>query len=242
MKAHTEYLKYVLRHKWFVFKACLRLGVPLRLAIFHDWTKFTPAEWGAYVRNFFNPDGTQRKVRDASGAYNPAAQGNNFLKAWQHHEANNKHHWGYWLAFEMSEKERYLIQAHGDGYPLSLYDNVEQTFIIRDLTDDHPAFVGGGNRAYDLLKTIAARLNKESQIVALEMPEIYAREMVADWVGAGMAISGNPNPSLWYEKNKDKIILHSKTRLFVENLIRGLTSRAVDKGGAGSAPKSEPSK
>lgn len=229
MKAHIEYLKYVLRHKWFVFKACLRLGVPLHLAIVHDWTKFTPQEWGAYVRNFFNPGGTRRKVRDASGAYNPAVQGDEFLLAWQHHESHNKHHWGYWLTFEMGGKERYWIQAHGDGYPLVLWDAKEQVHFIDEVSDDTTAFIGGKNVVYTLLKQVAERLNRESLIVALPMPEVYAREMVADWVGAGMAISGNPDPSEWYEKNKDKIVLHDKTRLFVEGLIRGLTQREPDR-------------
>lgn len=202
MKAHTEYLKYVLRHKWFVFKACLRLGVPLHLAIVHDWTKFTPQEWGAYVRNFFTPDGTRRNRND----YQSDADKLSFLQAWQHHESSNKHHWGYWLTFEVPAEERYYIQAHGDGYPLVLWDAI-----------------------YNLLKQVSERLNRESLMIALPMPEVYAREMVADWVGAGMAITGNPDPSEWYEKNKDKIVLHDKTRLFVEGLIRGLTQREPDR-------------
>ena len=221
MRAQIAYLKYVLRHKWFVFKACLRLGVPLHLAIVHDWTKFTPSEWGAYVRNFFNPDGTRRSRNDYQSDTDKLA----FLRAWQHHESSNKHHWGYWLTFEVPAKERYYIQAHGDGYPLVLWDAKEQTHFIDEVADDTTAFVGGKNVIYNLLKQVAERLNRESLMIALPIPEVYAREMVADWVGAGMAITGNPDPSEWYEKNKDKIVLHDKTRLFVECLIRGLTQR-----------------
>ena len=33
-------------------------------------------------------------------------------------------------------------------------------------------------------------IKDESDIISLEMPEKYAREMVADWVGAGKAIYG----------------------------------------------------
>ena len=54
----------------------------------------------------------------------------------------------------------------------------------------------------------------------VEMPEKYAREMVADWIGAGMAIAGTADVGGWYEKNKTKIKLHPATRLFVEGLIK----------------------
>ena len=52
MRAHWAYFQYVMRHKWHVFVGCLRLGVPLHQAIIHDWVKFLPIEWDAYVRQF----------------------------------------------------------------------------------------------------------------------------------------------------------------------------------------------
>ena len=60
------------------------------------------------------------------------------------------------------------------------------------------------------------------------MPEKYAREMVADWAGAGRAITGKWEVTAWYEKNKEKILLHPETRSLVESLLRGLTLRAPD--------------
>ena len=208
MKAHFQYFKYVLRHKWFVFCACLELGVPIRLAIIHDWTKFTPTEWSPYVNMFFNPDGTKRKGKPDEA----------FLRAWHHHEANNKHHWGYWLIFS-GEKERYAIQQHSDGNPIFIFDFVENNALEGSIPDDF-----GMTDAYKHIVAIRNRLNRDSKVVALEMPEVYAREMVADWIGAGAAITGNQDPTEWYEKNKDKIILHNKTRSFVEGLMRVRTN------------------
>lgn len=54
----------------------------------------------------------------------------------------------------------------------------------------------------------------------LQMPERYAREMVADWWGAGRAITGLWGAPEWYQKHKDKILLHESTRLFVETLLK----------------------
>lgn len=60
----------------------------------------------------------------------------------------------------------------------------------------------------------------------LRMPERYAREMVSDWYGAGMA-QGKPDIAAWYESSKAHIILHPYTRaqieaLLVEAVVRGL--------------------
>jgi hypothetical protein len=53
----------------------------------------------------------------------------------------------------------------------------------------------------------------------LEMPEVYVKEMVCDWVGAGIAITGKREVREWYAKNKEKIVLHPETRKFVEQLL-----------------------
>ena len=54
---------------------------------------------------------------------------------------------------------------------------------------------------------------------SLPIPETYIREMVADWTGAGMAITGRMEVGEWYSKNKEKMILHDETRHRVEELI-----------------------
>lgn len=53
----------------------------------------------------------------------------------------------------------------------------------------------------------------------LEMPEHFAREMVADWMGAGRAITGRWECAEWYAKNREIIQLHPETRTLVEALI-----------------------
>ena len=45
----------------------------------------------------------------------------------------------------------------------------------------------------------------------VEMPEIYVREMVADWMGASMAYTGQWNMLEWLQKNIPKIQLHPKS-------------------------------
>lgn len=159
MRRHWSYLKYVCRHKWYVFLACRRVGVPLWIAVIHDWTKFTLKEWSPYARQFFNEDGSKRVVRDSSGAYDPAKKGLDFQFAWLNHQ-RNKHHWQAWC----------IVGDSGSMTPLPI-------------------------------------------------PEMYLREMVADWIGAGWAIGGVRDCRPWYQKNKEKIVMDDESRTMLECLI-----------------------
>lgn len=66
----------------------------------------------------------------------------------------------------------------------------------------------------------------------LAMPVRYAREMVSDWRGAGQAL-GKPDTRGWYLRNRDHIILHPVTRLWVEQRL-GIDTRGarLDEGAA----------
>lgn len=53
----------------------------------------------------------------------------------------------------------------------------------------------------------------------LEMPEKYRLEMLADWEGAGRAISGRRDWVPWFRANQDKILLHPHTLAAIEEEI-----------------------
>jgi hypothetical protein len=92
---YWRYLKYVLRHKWFVFVASWQLGVPL-LGVMHDLTKFSPDELGPYARHFYGLK-AQTPRRDSTGYYKPTDTGDPaFDFAWLLHQKRNKHHWQWW--------------------------------------------------------------------------------------------------------------------------------------------------
>ena len=77
---HWKYLKYVLRHKWFVFLECVKEGLIWR-GIVHDMSKFNRAEWGPYIDKFFREE-------EPSDVVNTA-----FKVAFEHHFMQNSHHW-----------------------------------------------------------------------------------------------------------------------------------------------------
>ena len=146
MRRHIAYLKYILRHKYFVFIAGMTLG---KWFVFHDMSKFLPSEWFPYAFTFYDVKGQKRYHENED-----------FNQAWNAHQKRNKHHWQYWL----------LKMDRGD-------------------------------------------------VIALDMPHHYIFEMVADWAGAGRAITGKWEVKKWYESNKQNIIISDTTREIVELLL-----------------------
>lgn len=57
----------------------------------------------------------------------------------------------------------------------------------------------------------------------LPMPDRYRKEMLADWKGAGRAITGKNDPletARWFLKNGSKMLLHDETRTWIEEQLR----------------------
>lgn len=152
MRRNIAYFKYVIKHKWFVLLASIKIGVSIKLALIHDLSKFTSKEWGPYAKTFFDSTGNSR-FKKAKG----------FDLAWSSHFTHNPHHWNYWLT----------KQDNGCSTPI-------------------------------------------------EMPHKYVLEMVADWMGAGRAITGKWEYKEWYNQNKHKMKLHPKTMVVVEEIMNGL--------------------
>lgn len=53
----------------------------------------------------------------------------------------------------------------------------------------------------------------------VKMPEIYALEMVADWMGSSMAYTGSWDMNRWLLENMGRIRLHSETAEFVRGVL-----------------------
>lgn len=66
----------------------------------------------------------------------------------------------------------------------------------------------------------------DGQTKYLEMPRDFVAEMVADWCGAGRAITGKWEIWTWYEKNRERILLHSRTAQLAEVYVLNERERA----------------
>jgi len=56
----------------------------------------------------------------------------------------------------------------------------------------------------------------------MRMPDKYVREMVADWMGAGRAITGEWEAFEWFNTNKSKISLHHQTSIDVDVILESI--------------------
>ena len=123
---YWPYLKYVLRHKWFVMRACLRHRLYWR-GLTHDLSKLLPSEFGPYARHFYGPNAKQ--WRDKTGYYKPTDTGDAaFDFAWLLHQKRNQHHWQWWILpedeggvkiMEMSEIARMEMVCDWEGAGLA---------------------------------------------------------------------------------------------------------------------------
>lgn len=86
-----NYFWLILKHKWFVFLAGLKITVPLYLLLLHDLSKFSYSEYRHYQRQFFGH----------------ADKPENFIRAWVHHQNHNPHHWEYWIPRTSHDKVNY---------------------------------------------------------------------------------------------------------------------------------------
>ena len=62
----------------------------------------------------------------------------------------------------------------------------------------------------------------------LDMPKKYAREMVADWMGAGRAITGSWDMTDWLHQNLYKVVVSKNTLLFIESILSDLGYNTED--------------
>jgi len=85
-----KYFWITVKHRWFVFLAGLKLGVPIWRLATHDLSKFSSRELSHYGKKFFG-----------TGA-DPQC----FSSAWVHHQNCNDHHWQYWIDRDESGKDK----------------------------------------------------------------------------------------------------------------------------------------
>lgn len=102
MKKNWSYLKYVFKHKWFVLREGLKIGVNLWQLIIHDWSKFLPSEWFPYADYFYGEWATEHEANRAmivAGVYlkTKADVSAAFDVAWLKHQNRQPHHWQFWM-------------------------------------------------------------------------------------------------------------------------------------------------
>jgi hypothetical protein len=117
------------------------------------------------------------------------------------------------------EKRPKLMDTHGGHRQIALYMQDCGYKFAEDIQRDfnyawlHHQKVNKHHHQYWVL------LKDDGNKSALKMPEKYMKEMLADWKGAGKAISGKDDTKEWYQKNKENMILHPDTQAWIERQL-----------------------
>jgi hypothetical protein len=123
---NRQYLKYVLRHKWFVFQKCCDYGLFWQ-GIIHDLSKFGLAEWGPYVDKFYGGPYPERNYGDIRAHFGDTCTqpwvDRRFDEAWLHHQRHNPHHWQHWVLREddgetkcLEMPRKYMLEMIADWW------------------------------------------------------------------------------------------------------------------------------
>lgn len=218
MKKHFQYLSYVVRHKWFVFLACLEYGLIWR-GIKHDWSKFLPSEWFPYVEYFYGKKvahPTEKVLKDGefvSRMITPEPIQCAFDIAWNYHQKRNSHHWQYWLLTPDNPRPNFTHQSHDGGQSHGYIRSVDGRYDVAIIHDDS---INWWKPDWKIVKQLERDLFNTP--VPLDMPLADRKEMLADWRGAGRAL-GKPDTKAWYLQNRDNMQLHPDTRAWVEMML-----------------------
>ncbi len=88
---YWKYLKYVIRHKYYVGIACFKMGL-IWQGITHDLSKLLPSEFIPYARYFYGmPKKSYMNIEDRIEIEL------DFDFAWLLHQKRNRHHWQWWI-------------------------------------------------------------------------------------------------------------------------------------------------
>lgn len=235
MLHHWRYLKYVLRHKWFVFLECLKLGVPLWIAIFHDWDKFKPDEWRAYVDYLYcekTPDPHWTTTDPKTGIHGPIMHRPAHIEeAWDQavnlHFKRNRHHWQFYVFTPPKPRPNFAVTSHDDGMTHAMISSYSKGDVAL-VYDNSLEWLKPNDEALKQLK----REFKMTPVL-LKMPDVYAREMLADWRAMSRASGGDAKT--WYLQNRDTIFLHPDTQAWIEEQLGIVIDPPVE-----SVPPAEP--
>ena len=92
MKA-IKHFNLITKHKWIVFKLCLKAGIPFR-GLMHDLSKYSPTEFIESAKFYVGDHSPITEAKKANG----------YSKAWLHHKGRNKHHYEYWYDAKAPDK------------------------------------------------------------------------------------------------------------------------------------------
>jgi len=109
MNKYINYFIYIIKHKYYVFLECFKMGLILH-AFTHDLSKFMPSEFIPYAIKFYGNKPITEEIKI------------NFEIAWLLHQHRNKHHWDFWInsqGIAITMPKKYIMHMIADWRGMS---------------------------------------------------------------------------------------------------------------------------
>ncbi|MBR5613822.1 MAG: catalase [Clostridia bacterium] len=119
----------ITKHRHQVIVHCFKAGIPLR-GLFHDLSKYTPAEFLAGARFYKGTRSPNEAEREKYG----------YSAAWLHHKGRNRHHFEYWTDYNPETKKVGPVKMPMPYLKEMFCDRVAASKIYqgKNYTDKHP--------------------------------------------------------------------------------------------------------
>lgn len=89
-----NHFKTITKHKLLVMKYCFHIGL-YRQGLAHDLSKYSPAEFLRGCRYYQGNRSPNNEEREKTG----------ISMAWLHHKGRNKHHFEYWIDYDLNSEK-----------------------------------------------------------------------------------------------------------------------------------------
>lgn len=157
-----QHFKTITHHRQLVFRHCIKAGIPWQ-GLVHDLSKYSPTEFipGArYYLGYKSPNVLERERNGSS-------------RAWMHHKGRNKHHFEYWIDYQLKTRkpgpvrmpDRYLIEMFCDRVAAS------KVYQGKNYSQEKPLEYLRNGHAKDLMHPETARILEEWLVMLAEQGE-----------------------------------------------------------------------
>jgi len=170
LKKMWLHFKLITKHRWLVFKFCVKVGIPFR-GLIHDLSKYSFTEFfesAKYYVGYKSPIQVAREEREYS-------------KAWLHHKGRNKHHEEYWYDFNAPVKApvipyKYAVEMLCDSLSAGI------TYKGKEFKNDYPLWYWNNKKNKDLFHPKMQRFFEDvyNEIAEKGIAEVLKKDIIKE--------------------------------------------------------------
>ncbi len=169
-----SHFKTITDHKILVMIGCFKLGL-YKQGLLHDLSKYSIQEFSVgckYYQGNRSPNNAEREIHGYSSA-------------WLHHKGRNKHHYEYWIDYDLKSETQLVGMRMPDKYVVEMFvDRIaaSKNYEKSNYTDKSPwNYYEKGKGHYVIHKEVEVLLEKLLVMLA-ERGEKFTFEYIKEYI------------------------------------------------------------